>query len=53
MNVKLAALKGGASREGLSFHIVPLPPALKGGFTGHLPANNESDHWVLKLDIDE
>jgi hypothetical protein len=26
--------------------------ALKGGFAGHLPANNESDQWVLKLDID-
>jgi hypothetical protein len=38
--VKLPALKGGASREGISFYIVPLDLALKGvacgALAGHL-----------------
>ena len=29
LKVKLPALKGGASQEGISFYIVPLHPALK------------------------
>jgi hypothetical protein len=37
--MKLPAQKGGASREGISFYIVPFDPALKGGVKGHLPAN--------------
>jgi hypothetical protein len=36
VKVKLLALKGGASREGISFYIVPLDPALKGGACGAL-----------------
>ena len=36
MNVKRAALKGGASWEGIPFHIVPLNPALQGGAYGAL-----------------
>jgi hypothetical protein len=34
--VKLPALKGGVSRKGISFYIVPLDPALKGGACGAL-----------------
>jgi hypothetical protein len=34
--LKLPALKGGASRKGISFYIVPLDPALKGGACGAL-----------------
>ena len=38
--VKLPALKGGASRKGISFYIVPLDPALKGGASGALAGEN-------------
>jgi len=34
--LKLPALKGSASREGIFFYIVPLDPALKGGAYGAL-----------------
>jgi len=34
--VNLPALKGSASREGISFYIVPLGPALKDGACGAL-----------------
>ena len=58
-HVKLPALKGGASREGISFYIVPLDPALKGGACGALagqgqpPIRNSSIFnipFFLKLD---
>jgi hypothetical protein len=38
-NVKPVALKGTASREGISFAIVPLDPAQRAGLAGHAPAN--------------
>jgi hypothetical protein len=31
------ALGRGASRQGMSFYIVPLAPANKAGLTGHIP----------------
>jgi len=36
MKVKLPALKGGTSREGISFYIVPLSTALESGAGGAL-----------------
>jgi len=38
--MKLPALKGGASREGISSYTVPLGPALKGGACGALAGQN-------------
>jgi len=38
-NVKLPALRSGASREGIIIHIVPLYPANKAGLAGHVPVN--------------
>ena len=56
MKVKLPALKGGTSREGISFYIVPLPAspvgrghALKGGACGALagqPPMEKKWEWV-------
>jgi len=31
--------KGGASRQGIFFYIVPLDPAYKAGLAGHIPVS--------------
>jgi len=41
--LKLPALKGAASREGISFYIVPLDPALKGEACGALAGQDSSE----------
>jgi len=33
--------QGGASRQGIIIHIVPLDPAYKAGLAGHIPATNK------------
>ena len=48
--MKFAALKGGASREGVSFDIVPLDPALKGGAYGALAGlPDERKSGIIRL----
>jgi hypothetical protein len=55
--VKLPTPKGGASREGISFYIVPLYPALKGEVKGNLPVpccrNEKIIRKILKIEKPE
>jgi hypothetical protein len=49
--LKLATLKGGASRKGISFNIVPLDPALKSRVKVHLPVKRSASFYLFDRSI--